>query len=161
MLRNHYVEKTTYWENIMFRKCYFEKTLCTKKHYVEKTLSWETIMLRKQYIGKTFCSENVEKPLCWENNILRKHYVLKMLFWENIVYKNNMLRKHYVEKTGLEISNWEVSNWLKSSVRLIEFPTKSCAQVGTPAVRIGNSFTILSSTSCLLYCGHLFWFIFK
>ena len=118
-----------------------------RKHYVEKTLCWGNIKLRKHY---------VEKPLCWENNILRKHYVQKMLCWENIVYKNNMLRKHYVEKTGLEISNWEVSNWLKSSVRLIEFPTKSCAQVGTPAVRIGNSFTILSSTSCLLYCGHLF-----
>ena len=125
------------WENIILRK-----------HYVENSLCWENIKLRKHY---------VEKPLCWENNILRKHYVQKMLCWENMVYK-----KHYVEKTGLEISNWEVSNWLKSSVRLIEFPTKSCAQVGTPAVRIGNSFTILSSTSCLLYCGHLvFWFIFK
>ena len=103
-----------------------------RNHYVEKTIYWENIMFRKCYVEKTLCTKNI------------------------------MLRKHYVEKTGLEISNWEVSNWLKSSVRLIEFPTKSCAQVGTPAVRIGNSFTILSSTSCLLYCGHLFfWFIFK
>ena len=95
------------------------------KHYIEKTWCWESIMLRKHYVEKTLCRKNI------------------------------MLGKHYVEKTGLEISNWKVSNWLKSSVRLIEFPTKSFAQVGTPAVRIGNSFTILSSTSCLLYCGHL------
>ena len=148
MLRKHYVEETLCYKIFRLIKHYVEKTLCSKKimlrkHYVEKTLCWDNIMLRKQYIGKTFCSEYV---------MLRKH----------CVEKNIMLRKHYVEKTGLEISNWEVSNWLKSSVRLIEFPTKSCAQVGTPAVRIGNSFTILSSTSCLLYCGHLvFWFIFK